>query len=91
MEYNTLKIMRPKGMAKIKLRIVGSLQIEGITKEGTINVDNISEIIRQIEMKYPEDQYFNFNIFLNGLEANDKSKSLQDGDEVVIVPVMVGG
>lgn len=78
-------------MAKIKLRIVGSLQIDDIVKEGTVNVENMSEIIQRIESRHPQNHYFTFDIFLNGVSVSDKSKSLHDGDEVVIVPFMSGG
>ena len=79
-------------MAKVKLRIVGSLQTIDVSREDTIDVESIAEIIRQIESRYPQDHYFNFNVFLNGISVSDKSqKSLIDGDEVVIVPVMSGG
>ena len=78
-------------MAKVKLTVIGSLQIDDIAIEGIVNVEDISEIIQKIESKYPQDQYFNFNIFLNGIGVIDKSKKLVDGDEVVLIPVMSGG
>ncbi|MCJ7769992.1 MoaD/ThiS family protein [Candidatus Bathyarchaeota archaeon] len=78
-------------MAKIKLKILGSLQRADIAKEDTLNVENISEIIQRIESRYPQDYYFTYDIFLNGISVADKSKNLRDGDEVVIVPIMSGG
>lgn len=79
-------------MAKVRLRIVGSLQTIDVGGVETVDVESIVEIIRQIESRYPQDHYFNFNVFLNGISVSDKSqKSLIDGDEVVIVPVMSGG
>ena len=78
-------------MAKVKLTVIGSLQIDDLAIEGIVNVEDISEIIQKIESKYPQDQYFNFNIFLNGIGVIDKSKKLVDGDEVVLIPVMSGG
>ena len=78
-------------MAKVKLTVIGSLQIDDIAIEGIVNVEDISEIIQKIESKYPQDHYFNFNIFLNGIGVIDKSKKLVDGDEVVLIPVMSGG
>ena len=76
-------------MAEVKLRIVGFPQKEDILQESTINAESIQEIIQQIETKYPPD--YSFTIFLNGTSADDKSKNLSDGDEVVVVPIMSGG
>jgi molybdopterin converting factor small subunit len=78
-------------LAKVKITVIGSLQLDNTAAEGTVNVEDVSEIIRQIELKYPQDQYFNFNIFLNGISISDKSKKLLEGDEVVIIPIMSGG
>lgn len=79
-------------MAKVKLKIRGLSQTANILKEDTINADNIWEIIHHIESKYPRD-YYTFAIFLNGVSVreNDQSKSLHDGDEVVLVPIFSGG
>lgn len=55
-----------------------------------MTVENISDIIQQIEQMYPQD-YYAFNIFLNGKTVDDKSKNLHDGDEVIIIPIMSGG
>ncbi|MDQ1278790.1 MAG: hypothetical protein QG670_50 [Thermoproteota archaeon] len=80
-------------MAKVRLRIVGSLQTVNASGEETVDVESIAEIIQQIEARYPQDQYFNFNVFLNGITVSDKKsqKSLIDGDEVVSIPVMSRG
>ena len=79
-------------MAKVKLKIRGLSQTVNNLKEDTINVENIWEIIQRIESKYPRD-YYTFAIFLNGISVreNDESKSLRDGDEVVLVPIFSGG
>lgn len=77
-------------MAKIKLKIMGLPQRANTTREDTVNVENIQEIIHRLESKYPQD-YYTFNIFLNGANVNGKSKTLRDGDEVVIFPIMTGG
>ena len=77
-------------MAEIKLRIVGFPQKTDILQESVINAENMREIIQHIESKYPPD-YYTFTIFLNGISADDKSKNLRDGDEVVVVPIMSGG
>lgn len=77
-------------MAKIKLKVIGLPQSAEVTKEDTMNVENIWGIIQRIESKYPSD-YYTLNIFLNGISVNDKLKNLHDGDEVVIVPIMSGG
>lgn len=55
-----------------------------------MKAENIQEIIQRLETKYPPD-YYTFAIFLNGTSVDDKSRSLRDGDEVVIAPVMSGG
>ena len=79
-------------MAKVKLRIVGSLQNIIGDRENTVDAESVEEIIHWIESRYPQDHYFNFNVFLNGISVSDKSeKRLIDGDEVVVVPVMLGG
>ena len=79
-------------MAKVKLGIVGSLQNIDGEREETLDAENVAEISRKIESKYPQDHYFNFNVFLNGISVNDRSeKNLIDGDEVVVVPIMSGG
>ena len=77
-------------MAEVKLKIVGFPQKTDILQESVINAENMREIIQHIESKYPPD-YYTFTIFLNGISADDKSKNLRDGDEVVVVPIMSGG
>ena len=77
-------------MAEIKLRIAGFPQKADILQESIINAENLRQIIQHIESKYPPD-YYSFAIFLNGISADDKSKNLSDGDEVVVVPIMSGG
>ena len=77
-------------MAKIKLKIVGLPQKADTLQESIVNASNTQEIIQSIETKYPED-YYTFNILVNGVGVDTKSKNLHDGDEVVVVPVMSGG
>lgn len=77
-------------MAKIKLKIIGLPKNVDTAREDIVNVENIQEIIQSLESKYPQD-YYTFNIFLNGINIADKPKNLQDGDEVVIFPIMTGG
>lgn len=77
-------------MAEVKLRIVGFPQKADILQESIIDAENIQEIIQHVESKYPPD-YYSFAIFLNGINTDDKSKNLNDGDEVVVVPIMSGG
>jgi len=79
-------------VAKVKLKIRGLSQTANILKEDTINAENIWEIIQRIESKYPRD-YYTFAIFLNGISVkeNDGSKSLRDGDKVVLIPIFSGG
>ena len=79
-------------MAKVKLKIRVLSQTVDNLKEDTINAENIWEIIQRIESKYPRD-YYTFAIFLNGVSVreNDESKSLRDGDDVVLIPIFSGG
>jgi len=77
-------------VAQIKLKILGFPNRTDIIQESTIKAKNIQEIVKHIESKYPPD-YYSFAILLNGVNADDKSKILHDGDEVVIIPVMSGG
>ncbi len=79
-------------MARIRLRVVGALQVAEANREEMLDAQDISEIIHRVEEKYPRDNYFSFNVFLNGISVDEKTKkALADGDEVVVVPVMVGG
>ena len=77
-------------MARIKLRIVGLPQKEDTAKESMIDANNTQEIIRSIETKYPEG-YYTLKIFVNGMSVDTKSMDLNDGDDVIIVPIMSGG
>jgi molybdopterin converting factor small subunit len=77
-------------VAEIKLRIVGFPQEAEIPQESVINAETIGEIVQHLEAKYPPD-YYTFTIFLNGTSTNDKSRSLRDGDEIMIVHAMSGG
>jgi molybdopterin converting factor small subunit len=77
-------------MARIKLRIVGLPQKPDTAKESMIDANNTQEIIRSIETKYPEG-YYTLKIFVNGMRVDSKSMDLNEGDEVVIVPIMSGG
>jgi len=77
-------------MPKISLRVKGLPQTEGFLEEETVNAENITTIIQLLESRYPRD-YYRYIIFLNGVKVEDESKSLQDGDEVVVIPVLSGG
>jgi len=77
-------------VAEIKLRIVGFPDRTDVIQESTVNAENIQEIVRHVQAKYPPD-YYSFTILLNGISADEKSKILHDGDEVVIIPIMSGG
>ena len=77
-------------MARIKLRIVGLPQKADAAKESVIDASNTQEIIRSIETKYPEG-YYTLKILVNGIGLDTNSRDLNDGDEVVIVPIMSGG
>jgi molybdopterin converting factor small subunit len=77
-------------VARIKLRIVCLPQKADTAKESMIDANNTQEIIRSIETKYPEG-YYTLKIFVNGMNVDTKSMDLNDGDEVVIVPIMSGG
>jgi len=77
-------------VARIKLRIVGLPQKADTAKESVIEANNTQEIIRRIETKYP-DGYYTLKIFVNGVGVDTISRDLNDGDEVVIVPIMSGG
>ena len=90
MELDSLQNSWLKNLAEIKLRIVGFPQKTDVLQESTMEAENIREIIQHLETKYPPDYYI-FAIFLNGKSVDDKSRSLRDGDEVVIAPVMSGG
>ena len=90
MELETPNNNGGTSVARIKLRIVGLPQKADTAKESFTNANNTQEIIQSIETKYPEG-YYTFNIFVNGVGLDTKSKDLHDGDEVVIVPVMSGG
>ena len=78
-------------MARVKLKIVGSIRAEDISGDATINAADISKVIQQIESRYPQDYYFNLDIFVNGHIVSDRKKGLHDGDEVTIIPIMIGG
>jgi len=77
-------------MAKIKLQVKGSPQTQDSLEEDTVEVGNIAEIIQLLESRYPRD-YYRYIIFLNGVKIDDESKSLQDGDEVVVTTILSGG
>jgi len=77
-------------MAKIKLQVKGSPQTQDSLEEDTVEVGNIAEIIQLLESRYPRD-YYRYIIFLNGVKIDDESKSLQDGDQVVVTPILSGG
>jgi molybdopterin converting factor small subunit len=77
-------------VARIKLRIVGLPKEADTARESMIEADNTQEIIRSIETKYPEG-YYTLKIFVNGMSVDTKSMDLNDGDEVIIFPIMSGG
>ncbi len=77
-------------MAEIKLKIVGLHRTADIQSEDTVKAEKLWEILRRVESRYPRD-YYTFSIFVNGVKENDESKNLQDGDEVVLVPIFSGG
>lgn len=76
-------------MAKIKLKVVGSPKVAGLLEGDTINADNISEIVQH--QQYIDNYAYDYLIFLNSVAVDDKLKSLRDGDEVILVPVVAGG
>jgi molybdopterin converting factor small subunit len=77
-------------VARIKLRIIGLLQKADTAEESIIDASNTQEIIRRLETKYPEGYYI-LKIIVNGVGVDAKSMDLNDGDEVVIVPILSGG
>jgi len=77
-------------MPKIGLRVKGLPQAEGFLEEETVDAENIMAIAQILESRYPRD-YYRYIIFLNGVKVEDESKILQDGDEVVVIPVLSGG
>jgi len=76
-------------MVKIKLRVIG-FQREEVIKENLFDAKNIAEVIQHIELNYPLESH-NFKILLNGINVDDMLKTLQDDDEVVIIPIVSGG
>ena len=77
-------------MARIKLRIIGLPEKADSAKESVIDASNTQEIIRSIETKYPEGTY-TLKVIVNGVGVEAESMDLNDGDEVVIIPIMSGG
>ena len=77
-------------MAAIKLRIIGLPRAEDSLEEENIEVENITEIIQRLEFRYPRD-YYTYAILLNGVKVDESSKSLREGDEVIVIPTMSGG
>jgi molybdopterin converting factor small subunit len=77
-------------VARIKLRIIGLPEKADSAKESVIDASNTQEIIRSIETKYPEGTY-TLKVIVNGVGVEAESMDLNDGDEVVIIPIMSGG
>ena len=76
-------------MAKVKLKIIGSFKLAGLSEGDIVNVENILEIIQR--QRLLNNYNYDYTIFLNGVSVEDESKSLRDGDEVVLVPIVAGG
>lgn len=54
-----------------------------------MNAENILEIVQR--QRSLDNYEYNYSIFLNGVSVDDESKSLHDGDEVILVPIAAGG
>jgi len=76
-------------MVKVKLKVVGSLKVSGLVEGELVNAENVLEIVQH--QKLLDDYRFNYTIFLNGVNLDNESKQLYEGDEVILVPIMSGG
>lgn len=76
-------------MVQIKLRIGGSPEVADLLEGDIVNTDRLSEIVRH--QKLLDNYAYDYLIFINGVSVDDDSKSLHDGDEVLLVPIAVGG
>jgi molybdopterin converting factor small subunit len=78
-----------KRTARVKLKVVGSTKVAGLLEGDTINAENVSEIVRR--QRRLDNYEYTYLIILNGTNTNDQLKSLHDGDEVILVPIVAGG
>jgi molybdopterin converting factor small subunit len=76
-------------MARIKLKVVGSTKVAGLLEGDTIDAENLLEIVQR--QRLLDNYEFDYFVFLNGTSSNDELKSLNDGDEVILVPIATGG
>jgi molybdopterin converting factor small subunit len=80
---------RVKRTARVKLKVVGSPKVAGLLEGDTINAENVSEIVRR--QRRLDNYEYTYLVILNGTNTNDQLKSLHDGDEVILVPIVAGG
>jgi molybdopterin converting factor small subunit len=76
-------------MARIKLKVVGSLKVAGLLEGDTINAENVLEIVRR--QRLLDNYEYAYLVLVNGTSTNDELKRLHDGDEVTLVPIATGG
>jgi molybdopterin converting factor small subunit len=76
-------------MARVKLKVVGSPKKAGLLEGDTINAENALEVVRR--QRQLDNYEYDYLVYLNGARTNDELKSLHDGDEVVLVPIVTGG
>jgi molybdopterin converting factor small subunit len=76
-------------MARIKLKVVGSTKVAILLEGDTINAENLLQIVQR--QRLLDNYEFGYFVFLNGKSASDGSKGLNDGDEVILIPIATGG
>lgn len=76
-------------MARINLKVAGSPKVANLVDGDTIDAENILELTRR--QRLLDNYEYDYFVFVNGIRTNDELKGLQNGDEVVLVPIATGG
>ena len=76
-------------MARIKLKVVGSLKVAVLLEGDTVDAENVFEIVRR--QRLLDNYEYAYLVLVNGTSTNDELKRLHDGDEVTLVPIATGG
>ncbi|MFQ6076979.1 MAG: MoaD/ThiS family protein [Candidatus Bathyarchaeia archaeon] len=76
-------------MVQVRLRL-SNLSQSYSGKEILVEAEAVSELLQKMRGIYPPDNY-TFIVIKNGVRVADHAERLDEGDEVVLIPIFSGG
>ena len=71
------------------MKVVGSIKVAGLLEGEIINAETVLEIVQH--QRRLDNYEWDYAVFINGVSVGDEMKNLSDYDEVILVPIAIGG